>query len=192
MRFVALFCLIGVALFLHADEPKLNSIKARTLELKVPGDWKEVPSTSSMRAAQFSIPGTGDDKVDLVVFYFGGPTGGVKANVERWISQFDAKDRKIEMSQGKCAAGTYIIVDAKGTWNKPDGPPFARKTIATPDSRVINAIVIEEDGGKPIDYYFLKLSGKEESVTKQATALRTAIGGNQKAEKPFDLKDAPN
>ena len=86
----------------NADEPAadLKTVKARTIELKVPKAWEEKEATS-MRAAQFTIPGKPND-AELVVFYFGGPTGGVKANVERWIGQFQKEGLKLNMYQGKC------------------------------------------------------------------------------------------
>ena len=184
-----------VAPFVSADDSvkKTKSVVARTLSLTVPAHWDQVKATSTMRAAQFRIPQKGADgpAADLVVFYFGGPTGGVKANVERWVGQFSKEDRKIEMTQAKCEAGSCIIVDAIGTWNKPDGPPFARKTVKTPGSRVINIIVIEKRDGKE-DYYFLKLSGPKDHVTAEADALSKAIGVQEKTVKPFDLKDARN
>tara|TARA_R110002049_G_scaffold50370_1_gene142936 strand:- start:24462 stop:25055 length:594 start_codon:yes stop_codon:yes gene_type:complete len=170
---------------------ELRTVQAKSLSLQVPVQWEQVATTSEMRAAQFAIAGGEGQSADLTVFHFGGPTGGVKANVERWIGQFEEKNRKLTMSQGKCDAGRYIIVDAIGTWNKPDGPPFARKTIATPDSRVVNVIVIEEKNNEE-DYYFLKLSGKEDIVSSQIDALRKAIGVDDASEKPFALKDAPN
>ena len=192
-RLVVSFALAVAAQSAIADSPdaELKTVEAKTLSLRVPADWKQVATTSEMRAAQFAIAGDGDEQADLVVFHFGGPTGGVKANVERWIGQFDEKDRKIEMSQGTCEAGQFILVDATGTWNKPDGPPFARKTIATPDSRVVNVIVIEEQDDAE-DYYFIKLSGKESIVDSPAGALRVAIGVEEDSVKPFKLKDAKN
>lgn len=177
---------------LNADEPKLKSIRARTLQLQVPEQWKEVATTKDTRVAQFSIPS--DDKkasADLVVFYFGGATGGVKANVERWIGQFAKEDRKLEMFQGKCDAGRFVLVDTIGTWNKPDGPPFARKTISTPNSRVLNVIVIEEKDDEK-DYYFMKLSGPKDLVSKQTSLLRKSIGAVKESEKSFDLQQAEN
>ena len=186
---ICLLCTASPAAYAEAPDT-LKTVKAKTLTLKVPASWEQVATTSEMRAAQFRIPGEAND-ADLTVFYFGGPTGGVKANVERWIGQFDEKDRKIEMTQGKCEAGRFIIVDAIGTWNKPDGPPFAQKKIATPNSRVVNAIIIEEkDGAK--DYFFIKLSGPQSLVEKQTDALRTAIGVEKNSEKSFALKDAEN
>ena len=195
MRIATALCsLLAASCLVHADPPiekfAMKSVKARTLELKIPATWKTVATTSKMRAAQFAIPHDSGD-ADMVVFYFGGPTGGVKANVDRWIGQFDDKDRKLEMFQGKCTAGRYILVDTIGTWNKPDGPPFAQKKIATPGSRVLNVIVIEKKDGNEY-YYFIKLSGSQDVVTKQTETLRKVIGADIKTEKPFDLKDAPN
>jgi gluconolactonase len=170
----------------------LKTVKARSIELKVPAAWKAGRPTS-MRAAQMQIPGPAPDAegAEFVVFYFGGPTGGIRANVERWIGQFRAPKRKVEMRQGKCTAGSYILVDISGTWNKPDGPPFARKTVATPGSRVMNVILIEEKGGEK-DYYFLKLSGPDAFVKSQKGALLVSIGNDAESEKAFDLKEAAN
>lgn len=182
-----LACLVCFA-HAHGQNTDLTTIKARTLELQVPKDWVPRESTSSMRAAEFSIPGE-KQNADLVVFYFGGPTGGVKANIERWIGQFQKEGLKLNMYQGKCKAGRYLLVDTQGTWNKPDGSPFAQKTVSTPDSRVLNVIVIEEKDGEQ-DYYFLKLSGHQETVGNLTDKIREAIGADKASEKTFDLKDA--
>ena len=58
-----------------------------------PAGWKSSPPSSKMRAAQFSA-----GEAEVVFFYFG-PSGGggVKANVDRWMGQFqDAKNKKVE------------------------------------------------------------------------------------------------
>lgn len=178
--------LLGLSFVTHAqatEEAKTQSVKARTLELQVPEDWKQQRTTSSMRAAQFAGP----DGVEFVVFYFGGPTGGIKANIDRWVGQFAKDDLELKMTQGKCKAGNYILVDCKGTWNKPDGPPFARKTKATPNSRVINVIVVEDLGEDKKDYYFLKLSGSNEAVSKQLKAVRMSIGADMEKETEYKL-----
>lgn len=180
---------------LRADDGEdLTTISAKALKLHVPKAWKPAKTTSDFRAAQLDIPAAADDGegAELVVFYFGGgATGGIKANVERWLSQFHEQGRAVAMRRGKGRQGEYVWVDVAGTWKKPDGPPFARKTIDKPNSRVINVIaMVEQDGGK--EYYFLKLSGPDKLVKQQATALRDAIGGAADAEKPFKLEDAEN
>lgn len=173
-----------------SQDADTRTVKARTLELQVPTTWRQQETTSGMRAAEFSIPGD-PQPAELVVFYFGGSTGGIKANVERWIGQFQQEGLQLKMYQGKCKAGRYIVVDTTGIWNKPDGPPFAQKTKATPDSRALNVIVIEEKDGEE-DYYFLKLAGHKTAVSNQTEALRKSIGADLATEKPFELKDADN
>ena len=153
---VTLCALVFAASYATAEPAELNKVQARSISIQVPGDWVVVKPKSESRVAQFSIPGDPSD-ADMVVFYFGGPTGGVKANVERWIGQFEKAGLKLNMFQGECAAGTYILIDTQGTWNKPDGPPFARKTIATPNSRALNVIITEQKDGEE-DFYFIKLS----------------------------------
>lgn len=181
------------------DAEKTTEVKANALRLQVPESWKKTRSTSSMRAAQFEIPApAGDDAAkdaegaELVVFYFGGgATGGMQANIGRWIGQFVEEGREVTLRRGEFKQGDYIVADISGTWKKPDGPPFARKTINKPNSRVINVIAIVTDGGEK-DHYFLKLSGPDKVVKHQAEALRKALGAKPDSEKPFKLEDAEN
>jgi gluconolactonase len=173
------------------EAQKTEEVKANALRLEVPASWKKTPSRSRMRAAQFKVPpkdGEGE-AAELVVFYFGGGnTGGAKANVERWIGQFQPEGRKVTLSSGEFKQGDYIVADISGTWKKPDGPPFARKTIDTPNSRVINVIAVVTEDGKR-DHYFLKLSGPDKLVRSQADALRAALNVKKDSEKPVKVED---
>ncbi len=174
-----------------ADE--LKSVEARTLKLNVPQGWREVKTTSRFRAAQFEIPAkeAKADSAELVVYYFGGPTGGIKANVSRWIGQFHEKGRKTTLVRGKSKQGEYVLSEVSGTWKKPDGPPFARKTIDVPGSRVLGVILMQPQGDTT-EYYFLKFAGPDKLVKSNAVALRTSFGGSAKSEKPLKLEDAEN
>ena len=188
MNNVIRFCVLTTFLAsscLAEDTPGLKTVKARTIELKVPSGWQEQKSASQMRVAQFVIPAK-PEPATMIVYYFGGPTGGIKANVDRWIGQFQKEGLELNMYEGECTAGKYILVDTMGTWNKPDGPPVAQKKIATPDSRVINVILIEKKEDEE-DYYFLKLSGHKDIVTKLIKTVRTAIGAKADTEKEFKL-----
>ncbi len=191
----ALMTVLLVATIATADEkPKLKSVAARGITLQVPASWKNVKTTSKFRAAQFAISAkqAGDEGADLVVYHFGGgATGGIKSNVTRWVGQFHKNGRKVELSQGKSKLGEYVVSEVSGTWKKPDGPPFARKTIDKPGSRVIGVILIAKTDNKD-DYYFLKLSGPDALVKSQAADLRAAFGYNIKSEKPLKLEDAKN
>ena len=53
----------------------------------VPRSWQTVKPSSSMRLAQFRLPG--EKAAEVIVFYFGaGQGGGAQANIARWVSQF--------------------------------------------------------------------------------------------------------
>lgn len=172
---------------------KLVTVEARDIKLHVPASWEQVKTTSMFRAAQFRIPHSKADAeaAELVVYHFGGPTGGIKANIERWINQFHVKDRKVHLVKNEWRDGSYVLADVSGTWKKPDGPPFAQKTIDKPGSRVIGVVlVVGKDDTK--DYYFLKLSGPDGLVKSQAPALRAAFGADAESEKPFKLEDTDN
>ncbi len=194
LALAALFaCLAAFVPTLEAadEEQKTTEVKANALRLQVPESWKQVRSNSQMRAAQFDVPAKDEqgEGAELVVFYFGGgATGGTEANIERWIGQFQEKGREVKLSRGEFKQGEYIVADISGTWKKPDGPPFARKTIDKPNSRVINVIAIVTDGGEK-DHYFLKLSGPDKLVKSQAKALREALGAKPDSEKPLKPQD---
>lgn len=184
---------VATPLAVAEEKGEVTAVKAKAITLKVPKDWKSVATRSRFRAAQFSIPGEkpDDEAAELVVYHFGGPTGGIKANVDRWIGQFHEKGRTVKLSQGKSEQGEYVLANVAGTWKKPIGPPFARKTKDTPNSRVIGVILMPEVDGEK-DYYFLKFGGPDALVAAQADELRTAMGASEKTEKPYKLEDAEN
>lgn len=186
LTFVAASCMVTMAF--GENEEKLETVKARSLELQVPASWKAIKPSSSMRVAQFNIAAEEGEGAELVVYYFGGPTGGIAANIKRWIDQFGEDKREVKLVHGECKAGRYVVADISGTWKKPDGPPMARKTINTPGSRVVNVMVVKGEVGSE-EYYFLKLSGPDKLVAKQAKALRTALAAKVDTERPYEASD---
>jgi len=61
------------------------------LAWSAPAAWTSEAPTSAMRRAQYVLPGAEGDAADgeCAVFYFGpGQGGDVRANIERWASQF--------------------------------------------------------------------------------------------------------
>lgn len=171
----------------HADET--TTVKAGSLELKVPKTWQEEKPKSSLRLTQFKIPAVGDDKEDAELAVFSFRTSDVRANINRWIGQFEAKDRKVQISHGEAGMEIkYIFVDIGGTYNKPVGPPIQGKTEPTPNSRVLGVILVVKKDDKG-EMYFLKMAGPDKTVAAQATALRTAIGGKAEDEEKIDLEE---
>jgi hypothetical protein len=181
---IGLVAVIGAACASAAEETKEFKLSDK-VSLKVPAGWKQAEVTSSFRKAQFSIPAAEGDKepAELVVFSFGGETGGVDANVQRWINQFEEKDRAVKSTTGEIAGGSYVFVDIAGTYNMPIGPPIQRQSKAVPGSRVLN-VMLTANG----EVYFLKLAGLDKTVAAQADALRASFGGDKAKEKPYETK----
>lgn len=93
-----------------------------------PDNWVKVAPASSMRAAQLEVR-DGSAKADVVFFYFGpGGAGGVDANVDRWLKQFQEPKNKLNAKiEAKTISGTKVtFVEATGTFM--DGRPFGPKT----------------------------------------------------------------
>jgi gluconolactonase len=164
-----------------------RKVKAGALELTVPATWREGKVTSSMRAAQFEVPAVEGDReaAELVVFYFGeGGAGQVQANVERWIGQFVPEAREVKVLAAKDPKLEYHIVDLKGTYLKPVGPPVRGKTELMAGARMLGAIVKTPKGP-----YYLKLTGPRATVSAAAAAFRAAFGGSESSEKAVEIED---
>ena len=160
-----------------AAASETKTVKAGDLRLQIPGNWKQGEPSNNLRLAQFEIPAAKGDAeaAELVV---SGPFGGSdEANISRWIGQFAAEERKSTVSKGKCDQGDYVVMELSGTYNKPDGPPFLRKTKPAPGSRMLGAILKLKGGN-----YFLKLTGPDKTVAAAADAFRASFGGDKTKE----------
>lgn len=176
-----------IPIHLVADEkPVTENKKVGDLTLAVPADWKEQPPANRLRLAQFSIPAVTGDKEpgELVISFFQGDGGGVDPNLKRWNDQFTGDNKKIKLSQGESAQGTYYFSDVSGTYLKPIGPPIAGKKEPTPDYRSLGVILQVKEKGN----YFLRLTGPDRTVAAAAEKLRQSFGGDEKKEKPYEIE----
>lgn len=88
------------------------------MKSKVPDGWKEEPTTSEMRLAQFKLPKAEGDAEDaqLIIFYFKGGSGTAEQNLQRQVAKFAGKPEvKVDKIQvGKVEApyqditGTFL------------------------------------------------------------------------------------
>jgi hypothetical protein len=139
--------------------------------LAPPAGWTEQAITSSMRAAQFAIPGDAGP-AELVVTYFGvDGAGSVEDNVDRWLGQFQqaggksSRDvAKIEQIKVAGHAATLVLVAGRyvTTTMPGGGDPIDR-----PDQALIAAIVESPRGP-----YYWKLVGPKRTVDAQAPRVR--------------------
>jgi hypothetical protein len=89
-------------------------------------EWRRVAPESSMRVAQFEIPGASGEKDGTVaVYYFGsGQGGGVAENVQRWQGQFTSPTGPGSATPVERNGLKVTVVTAQGTYGSgmPMGP----------------------------------------------------------------------
>ena len=129
-----------------------------------PEGWKSTPLSSKMRAAQFSA-----GKAEVVFFYFG-PTGGggVKANVDRWMAQFqNAKNQKVETTEVGGVKVTYVRATGTFMSGRPFGPKTPKEGYA-----LLGAIIEGKQGA-----IFVKMTGPDASVQANAGKMKAMVEG---------------
>ncbi len=150
------------------------------LALQVPEEWKlESPANTSMRKAEFVLPGPGGD-VRVVVYRFAGGAGGFTANLERWTGQMAAPAGVVPIiEQREVGALKLATIDIAGRYagsSMPGAPPQA----AIDDARLL-AVAIEQPG---VDPWYLKLVGAKSTVDVWAPAWANLLGSLALAQPP--------
>jgi hypothetical protein len=104
-----------IALVLPSALHAQSTVTLLDYRATVPASWVTAPSTSSMRLAQYTIPGRDSSvSAEVVVYFFGkGQGGNVEANLARWKAQFSMPDGS--------AVYEKVERDSSGTF------PFARR-----------------------------------------------------------------
>lgn len=191
-RLVAVSLCLTAALsvsILQADEEKKQTetvaVKLKDVVLNLPKDWEASDTVSTMRLATYHIPAAEgeQEKGELVVSSFGGDGGGVAANLDRWVGQFDAEGRDVEITKGTAGENVYHIANISGTYQKPVGPPVLGKKKPSSGYRMLGVIL--QVKGKGV--YFLKLTGPDATVKAQEETLRTAFGGKSEGEEDYEI-----
>jgi hypothetical protein len=161
-----------VSALLLAASAGVVELAAAGLTYAAPAGWKSVPTSSSMRVAEFRLPKTAPDAEDaeLVAYYFGGDGGSVDANIERWLGQVAQPGGRPSSAVAKRETRTIngltvTLLDVSGTYlggMGPGGPAPAQK----PHFRLRTAVV--QTGKGP---YFIKLTGPEKTMATWAPAF---------------------
>lgn len=178
------FCLLTGSLRADDKPDATVEVKAGDLKLKVPAKWESKPPSNNLRLAQFNVPAAEGDSAGAEVVVFPPFGGSVNANVQRWVGQFESEGRELKTSKGKSEQGEYVLVELKGTYKKPVGPPIQQKTERTPGSKMVAVIFKSNAGGN----YFLRLVGPEATVDANSAAFRMAFGGDAAKEEKYELE----
>jgi hypothetical protein len=126
------------------------------MKSKTPAGWKEEPTTSDMRLAQFKLPKADGDPEDaqVIVYYFRGGSGTADQNLQRQRAKFkpaEGKD-KVEEKLDKVKVGSVEAPyqDLTGSFlqkKRPFDP--SDKGVERANYRQLYVVVITDKG----DYY---------------------------------------
>ena len=147
------------------------------LTFTAPATWRSVPTSSSMRVAQYALPHAAGDTEDaeFVVYYFGGSGGTVEANIERWVGQMQQPDGRpssaVAKRQSRTVNGLKVtLVDVPGTYVAEMTPGSAQRR-NSPNFH-LRAAVIETSNGP----YFIKLTGPAKTVAASEKQFEAFLG----------------
>ncbi len=161
MKALLIASFLGLAaLTARAEDAKLT-VGAYTFVLPAP--WKEIPNTGMMTKAILNYQVEGGALLEAKFYDFGGPSGGVEANIKRWIGQFEGtpevKREDLEVNGTKVA-----LLTATGTFL--DGPPMSAQKTPRPGYTMLGAVL---EGSSAC---FIKLTGPKDDVAKMQEAFK--------------------
>jgi hypothetical protein len=153
-----------------APPPPGSGTGETALVWTVPAAWTTEPPSTSMRKAQYRVPGKAGD-AQCVVFYFGPGQGGPpEANVKRWADQFrlaDGKPGSAAMQTGSKDVNGIAVLTVETTGTYLGG--FAMGGAApTPKAgqMLLGAVAKGPDAN-----WFFKLTGPAATVQAQRAAF---------------------
>lgn len=145
------------------------------ITVPLPSGWRAVEPSSSMRVAEYELPG-GGGSATLAVFHFGpGQGGSVQANIDRWIGQFEQADGSDSRDRAKLWSEQVggmkaSLVDLAGTYAV--GPMAGGSGEPLESYRILGAIVESPSGA-----FFFKLTGPEKTVAQWEGSFLAYING---------------
>ncbi len=144
------------------------------LSAVAPGGWVAQQPSSSMRVAQYGLPGPAGEAT-LGIFFFGpGQGGSVEANIERWHGQFTQEDG--QSAQGRRwtrQVGDIEItgMDVSGTFSAGMGMGGSEPQ---PGYRMLGAIAVHRSGT-----VFFKMTGPAQTIAQWAASFDEFLGSLQ-------------
>lgn len=142
------------------------------LLLKAPAGWVRKQPAVRIIDHEFVVPKAEGDEIDGRVTVMGAG-GGVKANVERWKSQFTKLTSQKE-DEKKIAGLEVHVIDLAGTYKDQRGPFAPAETHE--GYRMLGAIIV----GGELGSYFVKFYGPEKTVAANEKAFAAMLDGLEK------------
>jgi hypothetical protein len=144
----------------------MKQLPAGEIEYIAPENWMVQQPSSSMRKAEFSLPGVeGDEAAELAVFFFPGTGGSVQANLDRWYGQFKQPDGSATKDHAKTqdvdVNGLQVtVVHVTGTYLKSQSPMMMGGPVEEMPNYAMLAAIVETANGP----WFFKATGPQKTV----------------------------
>lgn len=139
-----------------------------------PESWTAEAPSSSMRRAQYRVPGEAGD-AECVVFYFGpGEGGDAMANALRWADQFTQPDGRssrelLQTSEIDVDGISVLMTEVTGTYSG-GMPMMGQPAQVLPDHMLLGAVAAGPDAN-----WFFKLTGPQATVEVEREAFEAMI-----------------
>jgi len=154
--------LVGLLSFSARAEDTKVTVGEFTFLVSAP--WTQAQNAGMMTKAVLSHPVEGGTALEAKFYDFGGPSGGVDANVQRWITQFDGKP-EVKKEELTLNGTQVVLVTATGTYL--DGGPMQPTKTPRPDYTLYGAILVGKESS-----VFIKLAGPKAAVAKAQDAIK--------------------
>lgn len=150
----ALALLVAATAVSAADE----KLTIGQFDFVVSSPWKKAENTGMMTKAVLTWPVEGAAPIEAKFYDFGGPSGGIDANIKRWVSQFEGKP---EVKQEELTFGgtKVVLLTASGTYL--DGGPMSPTKTPRPDYTLCGAILAGDQSN-----IFIKMAGPKAAMAR--------------------------
>jgi hypothetical protein len=133
-----------------------------------PARWNAGPP-KDMRLATYLIPAAAGDSEDAECAVFTNIGGGVQANIDRWVGQFEKTDGPPIQKQATINGLLVTTVDVSGTF-KGGGPMMGQSGASKSGYRLLGAIAAGTEGE-----FFFKLTGPAKTVAAAQVEFQTML-----------------
>lgn len=155
-------------------------VAAPGVAFPVPQTWVQRTPSSSLRAAEFLIPGPeGFDDGEAVLFHFGPQgSGPTRDNIDRWIAMVSQPDgsssqERAVVSEKRHGQLTSTKVRVEGTYTPSAAGPMMPEGDPKRNYALVGLVV---DGGREGPIY-LRITGPRQTIRAQEEALRILLEG---------------
>jgi hypothetical protein len=176
--FVVVALILSAAVNIRAQDHA--TFEVGNMKFTRPAGWEWIEPSSSMRKAQFKIKDEKSETTAEVIFFqFPGGAGTVKANVDRWLGQFqeprDKFNSKVEETTVGKARVTYVQAEGTYSGGMPGRPSPPMKDYA------LTGAIISSESARDADIY-VRMTGPKEFVKSLTAEFKKMIESGPKKE----------